>query len=77
MVEDLDAIVTNWDELITNFSPTMVEYLDTILAIWDELVTNFSPTMVEDLDAILAIWEELNYKIFSNDSGRFKCNFSH
>ena len=33
--------------------------------------------MVEDLDAILAIWHELNYKIFSNHGGRFKCNFSH
>ena len=32
--------------------------------------------MVEDLDAILAIWHELNYKIFSNHGGRFKCNFS-
>ena len=41
MVEDLDAILAIWDQLINKFSPTIVEGLNVILAIWDELNYNF------------------------------------
>ena len=38
MVEDLDAILAIWEDLISKFSPTMVEDLGAILAIWVELI---------------------------------------